>query len=75
MSLPDNVSKRVTTLLCDYAGTQVRIASSQPITEGWSAQSVTEPWPWVTRCAIEGDSGGRAELGHRQTASPRVPHP
>ncbi len=55
MSLPDAVSRRVTGLLCECAGTQVRVARSEPVTEGWSAQFAA--WPWVTRCTIEGDSG------------------
>lgn len=55
MSLPDAVYRRVTSLLREYAGTPVNIARVQPVTEGWSAQFGA--WPWVTRCAIEGDTG------------------
>lgn len=57
MSLPHAVSQRVAGLLCAYAGTDVRIVHSEPITEGWSAQFGAYPWPWVTRCFIEDDSG------------------
>lgn len=55
MSLPDAVSRRVTRLLCEYAGTHVRIARRAPVAEGWSAQFGAHPW--VTRCTIEGDTG------------------
>ncbi len=57
MSLPDALSRRVTRLLCKYAGTQAHIAHSEPINEGWSAQFGTRPWPWVTRCTIDGATG------------------
>ncbi len=57
MSIPDSVSRRVTSLLCMYAGTHVRIARSEPVAEGWSARFGTNPWPWVARCAIEDDTG------------------
>lgn len=55
MSLPDAVSRRVTSLLCAYAGTDVRIARSEPIAEGWSAQFGAHPW--ITRCTVTGDRG------------------
>jgi len=57
MSLPDAVSRRVTRLLCAYAATHVHIAHCGPVTEGWSAQFGPNPWPWVTRCAIEDATG------------------
>jgi tRNA A-37 threonylcarbamoyl transferase component Bud32 len=55
MSLSDAVARRVTGLLCAYAGTHVRVVRSEPVAEGWSAQFAA--WPWVTRCAIAGDGG------------------
>jgi|GEM_PF-2458539 len=56
MSLPDAVSQRVTSLLCRYAGTQIHIAGSEPITEGWSARLGL--YPWVIRCTLEGNPDG-----------------
>lgn len=42
-------------LLCEYAGTQVRVARGEPVSEGWSAQFGV--YPWVTRYTVEGDTG------------------
>lgn len=60
MSLPDAVSRRVTTLLREYFGAQVHIDHSEPIGEGWSAQFGA--WPWITRCAIADDTGAAGSV-------------
>jgi hypothetical protein len=57
MSLPDPISEQLNRLLCAYAGTQVDIINREPIGEGWTAQVVPDPWPWVTRCTVEDDTG------------------
>ncbi len=83
MSLPDSLFQRVTHLLSTAAGTPVHIVKTEPVTQGWSARFGMSPWPWVTRCTIEGDTGGvpgsvivkvrRPEV-HRRSEPERLHH-
>ena len=57
MSLPDAVLERITRLLSTYAGTPVSIVQSESAASGWSAQFGISPWPHVTRCTIQADTG------------------
>lgn len=57
MGLSDAFLQRVTHLLSTFAGTRVRLAKTDPITEGWSARfGISSPWPWVLRCAITAET-------------------
>ena len=72
MSLQDAVSRRVTRLLCQYAGTRVHIAHSEPVTEGWSA--LRFPFP-ACGCSshLPADVGRRAENAYRQELARSCP--
>ena len=52
---PEAVSRRATRLLCEYAGTEIRIVRGEAVAEGWSARFGT--YPWITRCTIAGGAG------------------
>ncbi len=57
MSLPDAVLERITRLLSTYAGIPVSVVQSESAASGWSARFGISPWPHVTRCTIQADTG------------------
>lgn len=57
IDLREAVARNLSALLREYAGADVSIATCEPISEGWSAQFVADPWPWVVRCTVRGASG------------------